>query len=362
MSNLFGHNFRIMTFGESHGPGLGVVVDGLPAGLKVPVRLIQHDLDRRRPGNSIFTSPRREPDQVEILSGLTRENRSNGAPLAMLIRNQDARSKDYDDKKFRPGHADWTYYQKYGLHPQPGGGRSSGRETVARVAAGAVARILLSPLGIKAEAYTVAVGGVKAEEIDPDFAEKDPLRFADRSQARQAHQEVEAAMSEGDSVGSVVEVNLTGVPAGWGEPVFGKLNSRLGAAFLSIGAVRAVEFGDGLALSSSRGSLANDPLGPEGPQSNRHGGIIGGISTGLPIVARLYIRPTPSIALEQHSVTVGGQPTTIETHGRHDPCLAPRLAPVAEAMALMCLADFHLEPNRHYIAINQSVEYETIDH
>ena len=356
MSNLFGHNFRIMTFGESHGPGLGVVVDGLPAGFKVPVRLIQKDLDRRRPGNSIFTSPRQEPDEVEILSGLTAEGRTSGAPLAMLIRNKDARSRDYDDKKFRPGHADWTYYQKYGLAPQPGGGRSSGRETVARVAAGAVARLLLSPLGIKAESYTVAVGGVRAESLDPDFAERDPLRFADRTLARQAHQEVEAAMSEGDSVGSVVELSLTGVPAGWGEPVFGKLSACLGSAFFSIGAVRAVEFGDGLALSAARGSAANDPLGPEGPEANRHGGIIGGISTGLPIVARLYIRPTPSISQEQRSVTVGGQPTTIETRGRHDPCLAPRLGPVAEAMALICLADFHLEPNRHYIAINQSVE------
>ena len=356
MSNLFGHNFRVMTFGESHGPALGVVIDGLPAGLKVQPRHIQHDLDRRRPGRSIFTSTRREPDRVEIISGLTPENRTNGAPLAMTIGNVDADGEASDNRKFRPGHADWTYYRKYGLPPQPGGGRSSGRETVSRVAAGAVARLLLSPLGIKAEAYCVAVGGVRAENIDPDFAEQDPLRFADRRLAPQAHREVEAAMSEGDSVGSVVEVTLTGVPAGWGEPVFDKLNAQLGLAFFSIGGVRAVEFGEGLSLAAQRGSAANDPLGPDGPLSNRHGGIMGGISTGLPIVARLYIRPTPSIAREQRSVTVGGQVTTVETRGRHDPCLAPRLAPVAEAMALICLADFYLEPNRHYIAINQSVE------
>lgn len=358
MSNFFGHNFRIMTFGESHGPALGVVIDGLPAGLKVPVSSIQHDLDRRRPGASCYVSSRREPDQVEVLSGLASDDRTNGAPLTMLIRNKNVRSQDYEEisRKFRPGHADWTYFRKYGLNPQPGGGRSSGRETVARVAAGAVARLLLNPLGLTASAYTVAVGGLRAENIDPDAAELDPLRFADRNLAPQAHQLIEKAMSEGDSVGSVVEVVVAGVPAGWGEPVFGKLEAVLGGAFLSIGAVRAVEFGEGLALAAMRGSEANDPLGPDGPLSNRHGGIMGGISTGLPIVARLYIRPTPSIAKDQRSITVGGQPTTIETRGRHDPCLAPRLAPVAEAMALICLADFHLEPNRHYIAINQSVE------
>ena len=358
MSNLFGHNFRIMTFGESHGSALGVVIDGLPAGLKVPLNSLQKDLDRRKPGQSMYTSTRREPDRAEIVSGLTRDGRTNGAPLTVLVRNEDANSGAYESisHKFRPGHADWTYFQKYGLPPQPGGGRSSGRETVARVAAGAVARLMLAPLGVSASAYTVAVGGIKAENIDPDYAERDPLRFADRSLASQAHREVETAMSEGDSVGSVVEVNLSGVPAGWGDPIFDKLSARLGFAFFSIGSVRAVEFGDGLSLASRRGSEANDPLGPEGPLSNRHGGLMGGISTGLPIVARLFIRPTPSISRSQRSVTVGGQEVSISTEGRHDPCLAPRLAPVAEAMALICLADFYLEPNRNYVAINQSVE------
>jgi chorismate synthase len=356
MSNLLGRNFRIMTFGESHGPALGVVIDGLPAGLRLPREVIQADLDRRRPGLSPYVSPRREPDEVEILSGLAAAGRTNGAPLALLIRNRDARGQDYDDlrHRFRPGQSDWPYFIKYGLKPRPGGGRSSGRETVARVAAGAVARQMLSPLGLKAQAYAVAVGRVKAENPDPDFAETDPLRFADRDLAPKARHEVEAAVSEGDSVGAVVEVRVTGVPAGWGEPVFGKLEAALGGAFFSIGAVRAVEFGEGLTISSQRGSEANDPLGPDGPVTNRHGGIMGGLSTGLPIVARLHVRPTPSIAREQHSVTVDGRPTTISTSGRHDPCLAPRLAPVAEAMALITLADFHLEPNRHYIAINQS--------
>ena len=358
MSNIFGHNFRIMTFGESHGPALGVVIDGLPAGLRLPLDKIQADLDRRRPGLSPYTSPRQEPDEAEILSGLAAEGRTNGAPLTLLIRNRDARGRDYEAlrRKFRPGHSDWPYFIKYGLRPQPGGGRSSGRETVARVAAGAVARLILSPLGLLARAYAVAIGRVKAENPDPDFAETDPLRFSDRDLAPQAHQEVEAALSEGDSVGAVVEVRVTGVPAGWGEPIFGKLEAALGGAFFSIGAVRAVEFGEGLAMSAQRGSEANDPLGPDGPVTNRHGGIMGGMSTGLPIVARLHVRPTPSISREQRSVTVDGQPTTVSASGRHDPCLAPRLAPVAEAMALITLADFHLEPNRHYIAINQSVE------
>jgi chorismate synthase len=358
MSNVFGRHFRIMTFGESHGPALGVVIDGLPAGLRLPPEKIQADLDRRRPGLSPYVSSRQEPDEVEILSGLAAGGRTNGAPLALLIRNQDARERDYQDlrRRFRPGHSDWPYFVKYGLKPQPGGGRSSGRETVARVAAGAVARLMLSPLGLKAQAYAVAVGRVRAENPDPDFAETDPLRFADRALAPRAHQEVEAALGEGDSVGAVVEVRVTGVPAGWGEPVFGKLTAALGGAFFSIGAVRAVEFGEGLAMSAQRGSEANDPLGPDGPVTNRHGGIMGGLSTGLPIVARLHIRPTPSIAIKQRSVTVDGRPAVVSTSGRHDPCLAPRLAPVAEAMALITLADFHLTPNRHYIAINQSVE------
>lgn len=356
MSNLFGHNFRVMTFGESH--GLGVVIDGLPAGIKVPVKSIQKDLERRQPGQSIYLTTRHEPDKVEILSGLTNEDRTNGGPLAMIIRNENNLSRDYDfsGKKFRPGHGDWPYFIKYGLSPQADGGRAGGRETVSRVAAGAVARLLLSPLGIKAQAYTVGIGGVKAESVDPDFAETDPLRFADRDLASKAHNEAERAMSEGDSVGSIVEVRLSGVPAGWGEPVFDKLDARLGLAFHSIGAVRAVEFGEGIALAAKRGSEANDPLGPDGPLTNLHGGIMGGISTGLNIMVRLYVRPTPTISKEQRSVTLDGQSTTISARGRHDPCLAPRLAPVAEAMALLCLADFHLEPNRHYIAINQSVE------
>ena len=347
MSNVFGHNFRIMTFGESRGPALGVVIDGLPAGLRIFLKELQKDLDRRAPGRSIFTSPRQEPDELEILSGLTAENRTNGAPLALLIRNRDAKSAEYESPhKFRPGHSDWPYFVKYGLDPQPGGGRSSGRETVSRVAAGAVARQLLLPLGIKVQSYTVAVGPVRAEAIDPDFAERDPLRFADRLLAAPAHREVEAAISEGDSVGSVVEVNISGIPAGWGEPVFAKLDAVLGAAFFSIGGVKAVEFGEGLSLAGRRGSQANDPLGPEGPLTNLAGGIIGGLSTGLPVVARLFVKPTPTISREQTSLTTDGQVTSIVGHGRHDPCLAPRLGPVAEAMALICLADFHLEPRR----------------
>jgi chorismate synthase len=266
-----------------------------------------------------------------------------------LIQNCDARSSDYAAAAdvFRPGHADWTFFKKYGLPPQPGGGRSSGRETVARVAAGAVARALLNPLGVTVKAASLALGPVKAIRRDWDFAQEDPLRFLDPDLAPKAAQVVTEAKSSGDSVGSVVELVAKGLPIGWGDPVFDKLEANLGRAFFSIGAVRAVEFGEGLALSTMLGSQANDPMGPDGPLSDRHGGILGGISTGLDLTARLFIKPTPSVALEQDTVNLEGQPAKISIKGRHDPCLAPRLGPVAEAMCLITLADYHLRgPSR----------------
>ena len=346
MSNFLGRNFRIMTFGESHGPALGVVIDGLPAGVRLSPRAIQKDLNRCRPIRSIFSSQRQEADEAEVLSGLTADKHTNGAPLAIMIRNKDVNGDISGSEKFRSSHSDWSYQVKYGLKPQPGGGRYGGRETIARVAAGAVAREILSPLGLMAQAYTVGIGEIKAENLDPDFAEKDPLRFADRALARQAHQEVEKAMSEGDSLGSVLEIQVSGVPAGWGEPVFDKLDARLGGSFFSIGGVKAVEFGEGLALARQKDSQANDPLGPDGPLSNRHGGVMGGLSTGLPIVARLFVKPPPSVALEQRNLNISERQTNTFNSGGHDPCLAPGLVPVAEAMALICLADLYLEPNR----------------
>jgi chorismate synthase len=343
--STFGKNLRTTTFGESHGPALGCVVDGLPAGLELSEELIQRDLDRRRPGASPFATARKETDRCEILSGLTAEGLTNGAPLGVLIRNVNARSSDYSSisRLFRPGHADWTYFKKYGLPPQPGGGRSSGRETAARVAAGAAARALLSREGITVRAGVSMAAGIAASARDWDFSETDPLRFLDPAKAAEARDAVSSLMARGDSAGSAVEVEASGVPPGWGEPVFGKLEALLGGAYFSIGAVRAVEFGEGVRLSSLPGSMANDPVGPSGPLGPLHGGVLGGISTGTPVTARLWVRPTPSVSLPQKTVDLDGAPATIEIRGRHDPCIGPRLAPVAEAMTLLVLADLFLE-------------------
>jgi chorismate synthase len=339
MNNSFGNYITITTFGESHGPGLGVVMDGLPAGLALSAGDIQGDLDKRRPGAGEFTSARNEPDRVEILAGLDSAGQTNGAPLAMLIRNFDARGQDYQPQLFRPGHADWPYYLKYGLPPQPGGGRASGRETVSRVAAGAVARKILAALGVEVNAYSVALGSLWAQDIDLGFALAHPLRFADPARAGEAEAMVQAARDEGDSLGGIVEVQARRLPPGWGEPVFGKLEARLGAAYFSIGAVRGVEFGRARDICHWPGSRANDPLGPDGPLSNNHGGVLGGISTGLPLMARLLVKPTPSIARPQDTIDRQGRPARISGRGRHDPCLLPRLAPVAEAMTLLTLLD-----------------------
>ncbi|MDR2443998.1 MAG: chorismate synthase [Deltaproteobacteria bacterium] len=342
--SVFGKNFKIATFGESHGPALGVVIDGIPAGLAISESLIQADLDRRRPGNSPFTSPRREADIGQILSGLTDDGLTNGAPMAIVIQNRAFKKSDYKNisQLFRPGHADWTYFKKYGLSPQSGGGRASGRETAARVAAGAVARVILSPLYISIRSGTEMVGPLKAEICDFDFSQTDPLRFLDPHLAPKAQELVLDAMKRGDSVGSVVMVEALGVPVGLGEPVFDKLSALLGHAYFSIGAVRAVEFGEGIEISKKCGSESNDPMGPDGPLGDHHGGFLGGVSTGRPIRARLFIKPTPSISLPQKTIDLNGEPQEICVHGRHDPCLAPRLAVVAEAMTLIVLADLYL--------------------
>lgn len=340
MSSIWGSILRASTFGESHGAALGVVLEGVPVGLALDENVIQRDLDARRPGGSDLASARKEPDKVEILSGLS-GGRTLGTPIAMLVRNQDHRSKDYSElaEVFRPGHADFTYHAKFGTPPQPGGGRASGRETVARVAAGAVARALIAPLGVEIAAYTIRVGAVTAERVDRDFAKSDPVRAADPDKAEAMADEVRAARAAGDSVGGVVELIANGVPAGWGEPVFNKLDAALGGAMLSIGGVKGVEIGAGFAVAGRRGSQNNDPITPEGFASNNAGGILGGISNGAPIVLRLAVKPTPSISLPQQTVDLDGSPRTIQVKGRHDPCLCPRVAPVAEAMAALVLAD-----------------------
>ena len=344
MGSTFGRYFTATTFGESHGPAVGVVIDGVPSGLALDAGRIQRELDRRRPGTSAFVSPRDEPDQAEILSGLA-EGRTLGSPLAILVRNRDARSGDYDRIRelFRPGHADYTYFKKYGLPPQPGGGRASGRETVGRVAAGAVAKALLDPYGVSIRAYTVGVGPLRAGRVDLEFAEADPLRCADPDLASDMAELVARARDDGDSIGGLVEITAEYVPPGLGDPVFQKLDAALGGALLSIGAVKGVEFGDGFDLAQRRGSEANDQLTADGFLSNHGGGISGGISNGQPIVMRLAVKPTSSIAIPQSTIDIHGRTRTIRTEGRHDPCLCPRIGPVAEAMTALVLADALLE-------------------
>jgi len=344
MGSVFGRYFKVTTFGESHGAAVGVIVDGAPAGLELDRRSIQHELDRRRPGVSQYVTPRREPDEVEILSGVA-NGKTLGTPIALVVRNKDVRSGDYEAIRelFRPGHADYTYFKKYGVPPQPGGGRSSGRETVGRVAAGAVAKVFLKTFGIEARAYTVAIGEVPARRVDAEFAETNPLRFADPERFQEAAHAVDSARLDGDSIGGVIEVTVQGVPAGLGDPVFHKLDALLGGAMLSIGSVKGVEFGAGFRLAAMRGSDANDPISPEGFLSNNAGGVLGGISNGEPIVMRLAIKPTSSIAKPQSTIDLAGEARTIQVKGRHDPCLCPRVCPVAEAMAALVLADALLE-------------------
>ncbi|MEW6530075.1 MAG: chorismate synthase [Thermodesulfobacteriota bacterium] len=344
MGSTFGRFFQVTTFGESHGAAVGVVIDGVPAGIPIDLARIQRELDRRKPGVSRFVSPRGESDEVEVLSGVGNGN-ALGSPIALLVRNRDVRSSDYAEIRelFRPGHADYTYFKKYGLPPQPGGGRASGRETVGRVAAGAVAKILLESHGITIQAYTVAIGGIRAVRIDRDFAEGDPLRCPDPDVATRMADLVDQSRSDGDSVGGIVEVVADGVPSGLGDPVFHKLDAVLAWAMVSIGAVKGVEFGAGFELSTMRGSQSNDQISSQGFLSNNAGGILGGISTGQPIVMRLAVKPTSSISKPQATIDIRGADRTIEVKGRHDPCLCPRICPVAEAMAALVLADALLE-------------------
>lgn len=340
MSNVFGELLRVTTFGESHGPLIGAVVDGVPAGLPLDEPTIQADLDRRRPGTSELTSPRREPDRVRIVSGVF-EGRTTGAPVALLVENEDARPADYAGWRdcFRPGHGDWTWWKKYGVRDWRGGGRLSGRETVGRVAAGAVARRLLERRGVRVAGHVLALGGIRARDPDLAVAAASPLRCGDPCAERRMAAALRRAVAAGDSLGGIVEVRALGVPPGWGEPVFGKLDARLGGALLSIGAVKGVEFGDGFALALQRGSAANDPLTPRGFAGNRAGGVLGGISNGEPLVVRLAVKPTPTLARPQATVDVRGRARALRVPGRHDPCVAPRLVAVAEAMVALVLAD-----------------------
>ena len=338
--NTFGNIFRVTTFGESHGPGLGVIIDGVPAGIKLDVEQIQNELDRRRPGQSKVSTMRQEADAVEILSGLM-DGVTTGTALAMLIRNSDQRSRDYGNLVtcFRPGHADYGYFKKYGIRDYRGGGRSSGRETAMRVAAGAVAKQLLAHFGMKIQAYTTRLAGIPVKKIDLDAVESNIVRSADPDVAEAMIATIRAAQAEMDSVGGIIECRADGVPAGLGEPVFDKLDALLAHAALSVGGVKGVEFGEGFAAADLRGSQNNDAMSPEGYLSNHAGGILGGISNGAPIIFRVVMKPTASIAQEQQTVDENGNSVTISIHGRHDPCLVPRAVPVIEAMTALVLAD-----------------------
>lgn len=339
--NVFGRLFQVVTFGESHGAALGAVIDGMSAGIELSEADIQKALDRRRPGQSNVTTARNEKDRVEILSGVF-EGRTTGTPIALLIRNQDQHSSDYCNIKniFRPGHADYTYFAKYGIRDYRGGGRSSGRETVGRVAAGAVAARLLAHYGIGITGFAKSVGRIKGRIFEPDFIEKNIVRAADPEQAENMRQEIIAAAHNHDSVGGVVECRIYNVPVGLGNPCFDKLDAELAKALMSIGGVKGVEIGDGFDSAYRYGSENNDNMTAEGFASNHAGGILGGISNGNTVIVRCAVKPTPSIAKLQKSVDLNNNETDVEIHGRHDPCLVPRIVPVVEAMCAMVIADF----------------------
>lgn len=342
--NTFGKVFSITTWGESHGPAVGVVVDGCPAGLELSEADVQHDLNRRRVGQSQVTSPRNEKDQVKVLSGIF-NGVTTGTPISMLVWNEDADSSKYEDIKdlFRPGHADYSYLAKYGVRDYRGGGRSSARETVGRVAAGAVARKLLAQVGVKIVAYTKELGSLVAEQIDFDEIERNIVRCPDPNVAPRMVEAVLQAKADNDSLGGVAEVLAIGVPPGLGEPVFDKLDADIAKALLSIGATKGIEFGSGFDFAKMRGSQSNDPFvnngGKIGTLENKAGGILGGISTGENILVRLAVKPTSSISRQQKTVNTAGEEAKIEVQGRHDPTIIVRLIPVAEAMMALVLAD-----------------------
>ncbi len=344
--STFGTHFTITTWGESHGKALGAVVDGCPAGLSLQESDIQAYLDRRKPGSSPFSTPRKEADQVQILSGVF-EGKTTGTPISLLIPNTSQRSSDYSEiaSYYRPGHADYTFDAKYGFRDYRGGGRSSGRETAARVAGGAIAAKILKELGIGVRAYTKSIGPVSIDpaRFDPDAILQTATAMPDREADERAREWLSSCMEEKDSSGGVVECVISGMPAGVGEPVFEKLDARLGSALFSIGAVKAVEIGDGTAVSSSRGSENNDPFrmrdGRVVKSANHAGGVLGGISDGSDVVMRVHIKPTPSIFRPQDTVGADGQERTVCIRGRHDPVIVPRAVVVVECMAALTAAD-----------------------
>ena len=342
--NTFGTVFRVTTWGESHGPALGVTIDGCPPGLPLAAEEIDAELAWRRSRDDRVSTSRKEPDNVEVLSGVF-EGVTTGTPISLMIRNRDVDSSAYDHLKdvFRPGHADYTYWHKYGIRDNRGGGRASGRETAARVAAGAVAKKVLDHHKILVSAYTVALGGIMAQKLDLNQVYNNTLFCPDAEAVPKMIKRLQEVKADGDSVGGIVEVRAQGCPAGLGEPVFGKLDAMLACALMGIGAVKGVEIGSGFAASEMLGSENNDGLIPGGFLSNKAGGILGGISNGDEIVARVAVKPISSIEKEQQTITESGEPVTLSVKGRHDVSAIPRIVPVCAAMVRLVLADLWLQ-------------------
>lgn len=339
--NTFGTLFAVTSFGESHGPAIGCVIDGCPPNLALEESDLQHDLDRRRPGRTRHTSQRQEPDQVKILSGVF-EGKTTGTPIALVIENQDARSKDYSDlcDLFRPGHADYTYQHKYGIRDYCGGGRASARETAMRVAAGAVARKWLRErCGVTIRGCVRQVGPIRAETTDWDVVETNPFFFPDAGKIAELEQFMDELRKAGDSIGARVEVEAAGLPVGWGEPVFDRLDATVAQAMMSINAVKAVEIGAGFAAIEQRGSEHRDEITPEGFLSNHAGGTLGGLSSGQDLRVAMAFKPTSSIRIPGRTINRQGEAVEVVTKGRHDPCVGLRAVPIAEAMLALTLMD-----------------------
>lgn len=341
--NSFGQKLKFSTFGESHGTAIGCLLDGVPAGLKIDEVYIQSELDRRKPGKSEFETARKEADKVEILSG-TFEGLSTGTPIAMIIYNTNQKSKDYTNIKdvFRPGHADFTYFNKYGIRDYRGGGRSSARETAARVAAGAIAKLMLSTLDVTVESGISQVGGVKSESFDYEAAKGSLIYALDSTKEQEQKDVILKAKKNHDSVGGVARLLVKGTPIGLGQPLYYKLDAVLADAMMGINAVKAVEIGDGVLSSSTLGSYNNDAIRANGFESNHAGGILGGISNGEDIIMNIYFKPTPSIFQEQHTINTKNEELDFSLKGRHDPCVAIRGTVVCESMAALVIADMLL--------------------
>ena len=351
MSNTFGKIFTLTNFGESHGPGIGGVIDGFPAGISIDLVFIQQELNRRRPGQSKITTDRKEADQVEFLSGIF-EGKSTGCPIAFLVRNTNQHSDDYENLRglFRPSHADFTYTQKYGIRDHRGGGRSSARETISRCVGGALAKLALKQLGISIQAYTSQVGSIALENdykrYDLNLIETNAVRCPDPQKAREMEEYIASVKAEGDTIGGIITCVVKGCPVGLGEPSFGKLHAALGHAMLTINAVKGFEYGEGFAGVTQRGSEQNDIFfndeGRINTRTNHSGGIQGGISNGQDIYFRVAFKPVATLLKEQSTVNEKGEDTTVKARGRHDPCVLPRAVPIVEAMTAMTLLDYYL--------------------